>query len=197
MPHAQSCAAARVAVELGQDDAGQGQRVFESFGGVDRILTLHGVDNKQGLDRVEHGVQLFNLGHQGFVDGQAAGGVDQQHIKIVAFGVVKSGACNVDGFLLRCAGKPFSASLGGDSFELLNGGGAVNVARDGQHFFLALFNQVLGQFGGGGGFACALQASHQNHGGGLGCEVDVAHTFAHGGGELFADDADQHLAGLQ
>ena len=52
---------------------------------------------------------------------------------------------------------------------------------------------MLGQLGGGGGFARALQAGHQNHGGRLGRQIDVAHALAHGGGQFAVDDTDQRL----
>jgi uncharacterized protein YbjT (DUF2867 family) len=60
--HRQRRAAARVAVQLGQHDAGQRQRLLEGLGGVDRVLALHGVDDEQGLDRVQRGVQVLDLG---------------------------------------------------------------------------------------------------------------------------------------
>ena len=109
------------------------------------------------------------------------------------FGVVERGAGDVHRLLLRAAGEPFGAGLGRDGFELLNGSRAVNVAGDRQHFFLALVYQVLGQLGGGGGFARALQAGHQNHGRRLRCQIDIAHALAHGGGQFAVDDTDQRL----
>ena len=77
VPHRQRRAAARVAVQLGQDDAGQRQGVFEGLGGVDGVLTLHGVDHKQGFNRVQHRVEFADLVHQHLVDTQTAGGIDQ------------------------------------------------------------------------------------------------------------------------
>ena len=194
LPHRQCGTAARVTIGLGQDDAGQRQRILECLGRVHRVLALHGVHHEQGFDRVEDGVQLLDLGHQGFVNRQAAGGVHQQHIKKVPFGVVQRSAGDVDRFLLRAAGEPFGTCLGRHGFELLDGGRAVDVAGDRQHFFLALVYQVLGQLGGGGGLARALQAGHQDHGGRLRRQVDIAHALAHGGGQLTVDDTDQRLA---
>jgi hypothetical protein len=56
---------------------------------------------------------------------------------------------------------------------------------------------VLGQLGRGGGLARALQTGHQDDGGGLRGQVDVGHTFAHGGGQLLVHDAHQRLAGVE
>ena len=51
--HRQRRAAARVAVGLGQDHAGQAQCIVECLGGVDRILPRHAVDDEQPLMRIE------------------------------------------------------------------------------------------------------------------------------------------------
>ncbi|MCY1206449.1 hypothetical protein D9M72_180200 [compost metagenome] len=197
LAHRQRRAAARVAVGLGQDDAGEGQRLLEGLGGVDRVLALHGIDHEQGFDRIELGVQLLDLGHQHFVDRQAAGRVDQQHVEVVAPGVVERGARDVQRLLVGRAREPLGAGLLGHGLELLDGGRAVHVARHGEHLLLALLDQVLGQLGGGGGLAGALQAGHEDHGRRLGREVDVRHALAHGGGEFAVDDADQRLARLE
>ena len=42
--------ASGVAVDLGQNDAGQREFFAEGFGGVDRVLTDHGVDHEKGFD---------------------------------------------------------------------------------------------------------------------------------------------------
>ncbi len=111
LPHRQRGAAARVAVELGQHDAGQRQRLLEGLGGVDRVLALHGIDDEQRLDRVERGVQLADLAHQRLVDGQPAGGVDQQHVEVVAARVVERGQRDVERLLVGRAGEPLGAGL--------------------------------------------------------------------------------------
>ncbi len=179
-----------------QHDAGQRQRFFKGFGGVHRVLALHGIDHEKGFYRIEQGVQVFDFLHQQLVNGQAAGGIDQQHVKVMFFGVIERGAGDVLGFLVGGAGKPFGPGLGGDGFQLLDGRRAVHVARDSEHFLFALFDEVLGQFCRGGGFTRALQTGHQDDGRGLGGQVDVGHAFAHGGGQFGIDDAHQRLAGL-
>ncbi len=57
MSHRQRGTAARVPVELRQDDSGERQRVAERPRSVDCILALHRVDNKERLDRIEGAVQ--------------------------------------------------------------------------------------------------------------------------------------------
>ena len=43
------CAAAGVAVHLGEDDAGERELLVELVGGVDRVLSGHGVGDEQDL----------------------------------------------------------------------------------------------------------------------------------------------------
>ena len=47
---------------------------------------------------------------------------------------------NVLRFLFGAAGEPFGTDLCGNGFELLDRGGAVDVARHRQHFLFALLN---------------------------------------------------------
>ena len=100
-----------------------------------------------------------------FVDRQPAGGVDQQHVEIVPLGVVERGPGDVHRLLVAVSWETIRrpACLG-HRLELLDGGRAVDVARDGQHLLLALLDQVLGQLGRRRGLARALQAGHQDHG---------------------------------
>ena len=66
--------------------------------------------------------------HQRFVNCQTAGGIDQQHVKEMLFGVVQRGAANVHGILVRRGGEPLGARLGRHGFQLLDSGRAVHVA---------------------------------------------------------------------
>ena len=142
-------------------------------------------------------MQSLDFLHQRFVNRQAASGVDQQHVDVMFAGIVQRGQHDVHRLLTRVAGEPFGASLGRHRLQLLNGGGAVHVSRHRQDFFLALGDQVLGEFGGGGGLASALQTRHQDDSRRLGGQVDVRNALAHGGGQLFLHDADQDLAGRE
>ena len=122
---------------------------------------------------------LFELGHlvhEGLVDAEAAGGVDDEDV-----------AAEVGGFAAGFLGEAedgFGGAVGavrrvelafvevdaggfGDDGELLAGGGAVDVDRD-EHGAVAAFFEPLRELGGGGGFAGALEAGHEDDGGGLG-----------------------------
>ena len=74
------------------------------------------------------------------------------------------------------------------------GGGAVDVYRD-QHGTVTALLEPCGQFAGGGGFAGALQAGHENHGGRLGGEFEAGRIFAEHCDELVAHDFNDLLGG--
>ena len=59
-----------------------------------------------------------------------------------------------------------------DDLQLLNGGGAVNIAGD-QQRAAALAAVIFAELGGVGGLAVALQAAHHQHGLALVFEAQV------------------------
>ena len=87
-------AAAGVAVHFGEDGAGDLQLVVEGFGGVDGVLAGHGVGYEEDLGGGEELFELGHLVHEGLVDAEAAGGVDDEDV-----------AGGVDGFAAGFAGE--------------------------------------------------------------------------------------------
>ena len=79
-------------------------------------------------------------------------------------------------------------------FELIHRGGAINVHAD-QQGAAPLFQQQLGEFGAGGGFARSVQPHHQD-GGGTPFELKAFVFRSEQGGELVRNDFDDLLAGL-
>ncbi len=73
-------AAARIAVHLGEDHAGDAQPLVELVGRFHGVLAGHGVGDEQNFGGIEQFFELGQLGHQLFVDVQASGGIDQQHV---------------------------------------------------------------------------------------------------------------------
>ena len=57
-------AAARIAIHLGEDDAGDAEALVELVGRFHGVLPGHGVGHEQDFDRVELLFQLLQLGHQ-------------------------------------------------------------------------------------------------------------------------------------
>jgi hypothetical protein len=129
--------------------------------------------------------------------GEAAGGVDQQHVDEGSCARHRSrrGRCprasarrRMDGTARRPAGQ---------RLQLLDRGRTVDVAADHHDLLLAPLLQVLGQLADGGGLARALQAGHQDHRRRRHVEVQVARLRAHHRGQLVAHDLDQGLARRQ
>ena len=190
-------AAARIAIELGQDDAGQWQGVAEGLGRVDGVLSKHGVDHKQSFDWLECTVQLSDFFHHRFVDRQAAGRIDEQNVVVMPLRPVDGIACDVHGFVGWSGGEKVDTGLSGDRFQLLDGGGAIHVAGNDQYLFLLRFAQQFGQLANGGGLAGTLQAGHEHDCRRLRRQVEAGMRFTHQCGQFAMHDADQRLTGAQ
>ena len=78
--HRERGAAAGVAVELGEDDAVQVEAVVERLGRADGVLADHGVDDQQDVAGVGAPIDLGQLLHERLVDGEAAGGVEDDDV---------------------------------------------------------------------------------------------------------------------
>ena len=72
-------AAARVAVHLGEDDAGDVEPRVEALRDLHRVLAGHAVGDEQDLVRLDRRLEALELGHHRVVDLQAAGGIDEHH----------------------------------------------------------------------------------------------------------------------
>ena len=73
-------ATAGVAVELGQDDAGEVDALLERLGRLDRGLADHRVDDEEDLVGLDRRADVGGLLHEVLVDGEAAGGVDDDDV---------------------------------------------------------------------------------------------------------------------
>ena len=126
----------------------------------DRVLAGHGVDDEErvvGLDRLG---DVADLVHHLGVDGQPAGGVDDDARRArVRRASLDAGGGGVD----RVAGlaEHRHADLAAQRAQLLDGGRALEVGADEQRV-AALLLEPAGQLGRGGGLARALQAGHEH-----------------------------------
>ena len=160
--HRQRRTTARIAIGFGKNHAGQRQRLAEGLGGVHRVLAGHAVHHKQGLDRIERGVQGAYLVHHGRVHVQPSGGIHNQNVRATDARLLKRRARNIHGYLFGAARKKSGANLCGQLLQLIDRCRTINVGTHQQHRFLFAFAQVTRQFGDAGGLARALQASHQH-----------------------------------
>ena len=160
--HRQRRPAAPVAVHPGQDDARHADLVVEFGGDIDRVLTGQAVDHQQRLARVGDVAHRSGLRDQLGIDMQPAGRV--QHVDIVAAqaGLRLGASGDRDRVLALDDGQRVDADLAAEHGELVHRGGAVGVERRHQHLLALALGEPLGELGGGGGLARALQADHQD-----------------------------------
>ena len=140
-------------------------------------------------------MECGDLGHHGLVDAQASGGVDQHHIVIVIARPEHRGLRDFERFLVGAGCKEVGAGLCGDGLELVDGGRAIDVARDRQHLFLLLLAQPFGELADGGGLACTLQAGHQDDRRRLGGETELGGRATDQRSELVMNHSHQCLTG--
>ncbi len=81
-PHREGSPAPGIAVQFGQNDT-VGQSPFsKALGNIHRILASHGVENKDYFHRLDKGLNLQELLHEGLIQVHAAGGVKKQAIML-------------------------------------------------------------------------------------------------------------------
>jgi hypothetical protein len=73
--------AARVAVELREDDAGERELLVEGFRRVHGVLAGHRVDDEDRVRRADGGGDLDDLLHHLGVDVEATGGVEEDEVR--------------------------------------------------------------------------------------------------------------------
>ena len=78
--HGERRAAAAVAVDARQHDAGDADALVEALGELHRVLAGQAVGDQQRLVRMGEVAHLGRLAHQLVVDVRAAGGVEQHHV---------------------------------------------------------------------------------------------------------------------
>ena len=77
-----------IAVEFGQYDAVKVNAVIELLGGVDCILTGHGIDHEEGLGGLNSLFDRCYLLHHLLIHGKTSGGIDDHHVvaELAGFG---------------------------------------------------------------------------------------------------------------
>ena len=191
LPDRQRRTASGVAVELGDDDAGDLQQLVEALCHIDRVLTGHRVDDEQDLVGMNLVADLLELLHELFVDMQTAGGIQDHHVVAVVLRVTDSLLRDLD----RILGTHFKDRHAGflaDDLQLVDRRRAVDIAGD-QHGTVILRLEHFGELCRVGGFTGTLQAAHHNDRRRLGSKLQTGVFAAHQGGQLLVDDLDDHL----
>ena len=214
--HRQRRAAARIAVHAGQDDAGDADLLVELGRHRDRVLADHGIRDQQRFGRIGDLADLGHLFHQLFVDGQTAGGIQDDHVEAALAALVQGAFGDGDRRLTRHDGQRGDLGLFAQNGKLMLRGRTLHVQRGHQHLFALGLLQAQRDLGRGGGLARALQADHQNGHRRRGVQVQdlgrptVAALFSIGGVGVLGlgpqasgqhldqgvmDDLDDHLPG--
>ena len=137
-----------------------------------------------------------DLGHQLVVDVQAAGGVEHHHVVAAEGGLLRGALGDRDGVLAGDDRQGVDADLLAEDGELLHRRRAAGVERGHQHALALALLEALGELGGGGGLAGALQADHQDRRGRrVDAEVAGLALAAQHVDERVVDDLDDLLAG--
>jgi hypothetical protein len=192
---AQRGAAAGIAIDLGQDEAGDGHRRDERLGDADGLLAGHGIDHEKRLDRLDRGIDRSDLGHQGLVDAETARGVEDDHVADLAARGLHALTGDVrDGRADRRA-VDRDVELLAEGLELIGGRRAIRVRGD-EERPAPLLDDVAGELGRARRLARALQADHGDDGRAA-AQVEDAVALAQELHELVVDDLDDLLAGGQ
>ena len=160
--HGKRCAAASVAVDPRQDDAGDGNARLELFGGVDCVLAGKRIDDEKGFDRPCESVNFRDFGHQLLVDGEPARRVEHDHIKAAETRRFHGASGDIDGRLARNDRQGSDAGLVAKDLELFLRGGAARVERGHEDALLFAFLDAHGELRRRRRLAGALKADHQD-----------------------------------
>ena len=100
-----------IAVKFGKDDTVKVQAFVKRLGGIDSILTGHGINNEEYFLGRDSGFDGCNLGHHLLVDRQTSGGIDDKDIVAVGTCFAEGFACFLDRILFLFVGKDFGIDL--------------------------------------------------------------------------------------
>ena len=132
LAHGEHGPAARVRVDLGDDDAGALDGVVEVAGEGDRLLPRHRVDDDQHLGRVDLVGEVRELVGELVVEGDGAAGVDDDGGRARALRLGERALADLRGGRLGLLGVDGHADLLAEHAQLLGGGGALEVGGDEQ-----------------------------------------------------------------
>ena len=162
-PHGERRPAARIAVGAGEDEARQRQPLVEGLGRAHGVLAGQAVGDQQGLRRLGDPRDLRGLAHHGFVEGGAAGGVQDQHVEPAELGGRQRAPRDIRRRLAGQDRQGLDAGFPRQDRQLFHGRGTAHVQRGQQHLAPLGLEQAQRQLGRHRRLAGALQPGHQHH----------------------------------
>ena len=199
LAHRQRRTTAGVAVELGEDDAGEADAVAERLGGVDGVLADHRVDDEQHFLRIHRGADVRGLLHHLRVDAQPAGGVDEHHVVLLAPGELDRVARDLDRVadpVARLGRVGRHAGALADHLQLVHRVRALQVAGDEQRR-VALLAQPARELAGQRRLTGTLQAGEHDHRRRLLGVLQPAGLAAEDRDQFLVDDLDDLLGRVE
>ncbi len=193
--HRQRGAAAAVAVDPRQHDAGETDAFVEGARQIDRVLAGQRIRDQQHFMRIGGGFDLGRFRHHLFVERGAAGGIEQHHVVAAKFSGFQRALCDLRRLLARDDRQGRDIEVAPEHRELLHRRRAIDIERSHQHLALVALGQPAGEFCRGGGFAGALQADHHDRDRRHRVEVDALAVGSKGSDQLVMNDLHHHLAG--
>ncbi len=162
---------------------------------VDGVLTGEGVGDEQDFMRFRRVPDLGHFSHQRLVDMGASRRVEQHDVIALQPRHRLGAPRDLDRALPRDDRQRVDADLSAEHRELLLRGRAFDVEGRHQHLELGAFGEALGDLGGGGGLAGALQADHHDRDRRRGVEIDRLRLAAERLDQRVMHDFHDHLAG--
>ena len=210
--HRERRAAARVAVEFGEDHAVNLESIMKCLCTAHGVLPGHRIDDKQdlvGLNRSTHGLKFF---HEVVVHVKPTSGVEDHNVVALAPSFLNCAPtdtdCRVDRLsilrtFVRFAIKTNARAapcIGIDAvdnlLQLFDSGWSLKIRRRYETRPASLLEK-RGEFAAGCGLSGALQAAHHDYSRSRINEKELAIFGTHQCNQLIVHDADKLLAGLK
>ena len=185
-------AAARVAVHLGQHEAGDGQLGVERLGHAHRLLPGHGIDDEECLRRRDGSGDPHQLVHHRVVDVETARRIQDHHVHAALTRHLEAGSCDLERRRADRPGMDLDADLVAKLDQLVHGSGPVDVGRHEQGS-LSVPPEAHRELRGRGRLSGALEADHHQDGG-ASLECEAMPLAAEHRDELIVDDLDDLLS---
>ena len=160
-------------------------------------LAGHRIHHEQRFDRMQHAVDGGDLLHHALVDGQASGGIDDEHVVEAHLGIGQCSLGNRRRRFVGSAGNETRVHLAAQRLQLFDGRRAVYVGAHHRHALAFALFQEARQLGNGGGLASALQTRHQYHGRRVGSQIQGVVGGAHQLHQLVVNHLHEGLSGIQ
>jgi len=135
--------AAGIAIELGQDGAGDAKGLVEVGGDVYGLLAGGGVEDEEDFGGLDQVLEADEFLYERFIDLKPAGSIEDQGIAGRGGGVGEGIAADLEDILLPGLEEDGDVEFVTEDLELVHGGGAIHVCGD-EEDLAALFLEEAG-----------------------------------------------------